>query len=319
MISFIVIGRNEGWKLPGCFESIFETIRVNKLVDHEVIYVDSKSTDDSIEKVKQFSTVKIFKLTGDFNAAIARNVGAKESKGEVLFFIDGDMEIQPEFLPLVYEQDSGLKHPFVSGQWIDYKYDTEGKLLLKQEFSIEKHSDKFATTTGGLFLISRKCWFDVGGMKNRMRRSQDLDLALRLAKRGVFLLRKKELLAIHHTVPYNDKSRIWKMLISGDHLYRIVLLRENFFNKFEWRLFVRGNYTFLILLFALFISIIFKNPFLLIIYFGCVIMRTLMREEKSLRLLLTNLIYFPIYELSLFFGFFLFWPKNDRLEYAKIT
>ena len=52
MISFIVIGRNEGWKLTKCFESIYDTINYNKLINYEIIYVDSASTDDSIDRQK---------------------------------------------------------------------------------------------------------------------------------------------------------------------------------------------------------------------------------------------------------------------------
>lgn len=312
MISFIVIGRNEGWKLKRCFESIFKTIQMNKLESYEAIYVDSLSMDDSIEKVKQFKTVKIFKLTRDFNAAIARNVGAAESKGDVLFFIDGDMEIQPGFLPLVYDQFNGLKHPFVSGQWIDYHYDTDGNLLSKEEYRKERYSDKFVPTTGGLFIISRKLWVDGGGMKNKMRRSQDLDLALRLAKRGDFLLRKKELLAVHHTVPYNDKVRIWRMLFNGAMFYRIVLLRENLFNEFAWKLFIRGNYTFFILLICGFFGLLLSNPLYFLFYVGAVLLRTFYRKERTLRLLLSNLANIALYELSFIFAFMFFWPKENK-------
>ena len=315
MISFIVIGRNEGWRLTKCFESVFRTIELNNLKEHEVIYVDSQSTDDSIERAKDFDDIKIYLVTGSYNAAIARNIGANESQGNSLFFIDGDMEIQADFLPLVYTELNGLKQYFVSGQWINYNYSSDGNLISKEEYRPLNTIDANKYTTGGLFLIKRDIWFSVNGMKNYLRRSQDLDIALRLARNGIFLLRKKELLAVHHTVSYNEKSRIWKMLFSGDHLYRIVLLRENLFNKYEWKLFLRGNYTFIILLLVIVISIIFSNPLLLFIYIGAVITRTLFREKGNLRLFLTNLIYFPIYELSLFFGFFIFWPSNKELKY----
>jgi glycosyltransferase involved in cell wall biosynthesis len=79
MISFIIIGRNEGWKLTKCLQSVFETIAYNKLKNAEVIYVDSKSTDDSIERAKAFDKVKVLLITGECNAAIASNIGAKEA------------------------------------------------------------------------------------------------------------------------------------------------------------------------------------------------------------------------------------------------
>ena len=101
-ISFIVIGRNEGWKLTRCLKSIIELIKHNNLSSYEIIYVDSNSTDDSIRVAMSFNDINVFRISGIFNAAIARNIGARESTGDVLFFIDGDMELNKEFLPSVY-------------------------------------------------------------------------------------------------------------------------------------------------------------------------------------------------------------------------
>ena len=129
MISFIIIGRNEGWKLTKCLASVFETIDHNKLTSWEVIYVDSNSADDSIDRAKAFVKTKIFKITGFYNAAIARNIGVEESVGETLFFIDGDMEIRPDFLPLVYNEKDGLKHSFVSGQLKNFNYVAKSILI----------------------------------------------------------------------------------------------------------------------------------------------------------------------------------------------
>ena len=317
MISFIVIGRNEGWRISNCLESIYKTIESNQLKDYELIYVDSNSTDDSIERAQKYTDVRVFKITGKYNAAIARNIGAKESKGEVLFFIDGDMEILPDFLPNVIKNDQFL-YEFVSGTWIDYKYDTFGRLISKDQYDSSKKVDKLSSTTGGLFLIKRELWFEVGGMKNKMRRSQDLDIALRLAKRGIFLLRKKELLAIHHTVPYNDKKRMWKMLISGDNVYRVLLLRENILNHNEWILFLRGNYTFISLLLALILIMIFQKYIIVFLYFIVIVGRILFRKERSIRLLVSSMLYILIYEISMLLALFFYWPKSYNEKYVSM-
>lgn len=319
MISFIIIGKNEGWKLTKCFESIFKTIEHNKLKEYEVIYVDSKSTDDSIERAKNFDEIKIFKIIGKCNAAIGRNIGAKEASGETLFFIDGDMEIQADFLPLVYSEETDLKYDFVSGQLINFNYDNEDNLILEEKYCENRSKDSHKQTTGGLFFIKRKLWDEVDGMKNIMRRSQDLDLGLRLAKKEVFLLKKKELLAIHHTIPYNDKIRIWKMLFSGANMYRIILLRENITNEYAWKKFIRGNYTFIILILSILLSAYFKTPAPLLIYMISILLRVTKRGERSLRLIFSNLLYIPAYETLFIIGFFFFWPKDVKLNYREVT
>lgn len=318
MISFIIIGKNEGWRLTNCIKSVINAIQYNELVNAEIIYVDSNSTDDSIDRAKQFRNVKIFLITGKCNAAIARNIGALESSNDILFFIDGDMEIESNFIKLIYDDCLGLKHDFVSGQWLNYNYTNEGKFISKEVYNENNYTDTYDYTTGGLFLIKKVLWFEVNGMKTKMKVNEDLDIGLRLAKENHFLLRKKELLAIHHTVPYNDKKRIWDLLFSGAQLFRIVLLRENILNKYGWMFFLRGNYTFFGLMLSILLSFIFLNPICLLFYFALIIVRTVMRKEHSMRLIITNLFYFPLYETSLLFGLFLFWPKNKKLEYVSV-
>jgi len=105
MISFIIIGRNESWKLTKCIESVFDTAKYSSLEDYEVLYVDSQSTDNSIELVNEFNGINVFLIKGECNAAIARNIGAVEAKGDILFFIDGDMEIIPSFLNEVLDSE----------------------------------------------------------------------------------------------------------------------------------------------------------------------------------------------------------------------
>ena len=93
MISFIIIGYNEEKFLDKCFQSIYNAILCAQINKYEIIYVDSNSSDKSIAIAEVYKEVKIFKIIGKHNAAIGRNIGAKEARGDILFFIDGDLEI----------------------------------------------------------------------------------------------------------------------------------------------------------------------------------------------------------------------------------
>ncbi|MGK9369477.1 glycosyltransferase family 2 protein [Melioribacter sp. Ez-97] len=324
MISFIVIGRNEGWKITKCFESIFKTIEYNNLKGYEVIYVDSNSTDDSIERVKKFQRVRIFKLTGDINAAIGRNVGAYESKGGVLFFIDGDMEIQSDFLKKVYNEESGLKYDFVSGQFCNYYYDYSGKLLNTENYHQVLVNDNIEFTTGGLFLIKRDLWLKVGGMRKKLRKNEDIDFAIRLANLGIYLIRKKELMAIHHTISYSDVKRTWKMLFDGNELYRSVLMRDNFLNKFQWKYFVRTNYTSILLIIIVLFMLLIKNLSILLLYLTAILLRAMIKKVPKINrkfLYRTNLvIYFLIRDILTWFAFLFFYPKEKKkIKYIIVS
>ena len=73
--------------LLNCIQSIYSSTYKN----FEIIIVDNASTDDSIKKAKsKFPSIRIIKL--DYNSGYAGgcNHGAKEAKGEYLFFLNND-------------------------------------------------------------------------------------------------------------------------------------------------------------------------------------------------------------------------------------
>jgi len=317
MISFIMIGRNEGWKLTKCFESVFKTIEVNNLTNSEVIYVDSKSTDDSIKRAMKFPKIKIFQITGQCNAAIGRNIGAIESKGNVLFFIDGDMEIMPEFLTEIYSMDKKLSYPFVSGLFQNYYYGSKGEFLYSENYcNLQK--DTFQTTTGGLFIITRKLWLSVEGMKTKYTRSEDLDLGLRLAEHGTKLLRKNILMAKHHTISYNSSSRMWSILLNCGEFYRSVLLREHFTNLGFHKKFIRENYTSILSLISLIVMLFFGEPMIIYFYLLAIFARATFNLHKEILRVPSRVLYFIVRDISIWGAFCAFWPSTKKLKYKCV-
>ena len=94
-IAAILIGRNEGVRLIACLRSVQGLPRV--------IYVDSGSTDGSVEAARGAGAEVIeLDMTRPFTAARARNAGLAALKQgnmpEFVQFIDGDCELQPGWL-----------------------------------------------------------------------------------------------------------------------------------------------------------------------------------------------------------------------------
>lgn len=309
MISFIIIGRNEGWKLTKCLSGVFKTIHANNLTKFEVIYIDSKSTDNSISLAGSFKNVKIYQLTGDQNAAIARNTGAIKSDGDVLFFIDGDMEIKQDFLQLIYSEKDGLKYEFVSGQLENVFYNKAGEIVEKSNYYKFQDDKREEYIVGGIFAVKRDHWFRIGGMKNYLRRNQDIDFSLRLAQSGLLLLRLKELLAIHNTHRICDDNGIWKKLLKGDNNYRAVLMRENFLNQYQQKHFFRTNYTLYLLMICLLLVFISGNSMLILCYFGLVGLRSI-SKRKNLLGIPELILYYIIRDINILLSFFFFWPRK---------
>ncbi len=91
-IGAVVIGRNEGERLKRCLSSMSGIDRV--------VYVDSGSTDGSVDHAKSVGAEVVDLDTSQgFTAARARNAGiARLQEGEVpefVQFVDGDCELQP--------------------------------------------------------------------------------------------------------------------------------------------------------------------------------------------------------------------------------
>ena len=313
MISFIIIGRNESWKLTKCFESVFKTIEYNQLNEHEVIYVDSQSTDDSVDRALRFQDVRIFKITGDINAALARNVGAVNATGETLFFIDGDMEIKPDFLHYVFDPTKGFKNKFISGQHYDIVYDKNGKILVEGPYYNNLTVEVKATDIGGLFIISKHIWELGGGMRESFSRSQDIDFSLRLGMKNIFCVRHPELMATHHTIHYKGKTEKWYYLFKGYELYsRSLLYRKNLFNRYMYKRLFRNDYTVLILL----LGTCFFDLWGMIIYLSTIFIKSV--KKSSSKLILDDILYFISRDIITIIGFILFWPPNKRVYSVEL-
>ena len=175
-------------------------------------------------------------------------------------------------------------------------------------------SDEEETVTGGLFLIRRKTWMEVDGMDNRFKKSQDIDLGLRLASRGVFLLRLKDVGANHHTIEYLDKNRMWDDFKNYHHLYtRSFIYRKHFFNRHMYQRLVRNDYSMLIL-FCCFLSFIVSwkiGIFSMAGYFVLLLIRSKLKLER--------VSYFLLRDISVIIGFFLFFPKEGLYKVKLIT
>ena len=95
----VAIGRNEGERLRRCLESVVGR-------GHAVVYVDSGSTDGSVERARSFGAEVVeLDLSVPFTAARARNAGFARLEQvapdvALVQFVDGDCEVAPGWLDL---------------------------------------------------------------------------------------------------------------------------------------------------------------------------------------------------------------------------
>ena len=94
-----MIGRNEGDRFKRCLNSLLGNVT-------PIVYVDSGSTDGSIEYAREHG-VEVVELDSSipFTAARARNAGLDRVRNlapdvELVMFVDGDCEVNSEWLPV---------------------------------------------------------------------------------------------------------------------------------------------------------------------------------------------------------------------------
>jgi glycosyltransferase involved in cell wall biosynthesis len=330
MISFIIIGKNEGWKLTQCFNSVFRAVEHCKILNYEVIYVDSKSTDDSIERARKFNNISIYLVKGDVSVAIARNIGAKESTGSILFFIDGDVEIAHDFLSYVLNESNSLIYEGAAG-YLNHMFYNENWDFIKrvpQGYKSRLPSKSFKQpVVGGLYLIKKKYWELLKGFKTKYTKHEDHDFGLRLTKIGIYFTRVPHLMGLHHTIDYRNEKRMWNMLFSPDLKFSGMMVREHIFTLAMVKHTLRRQYTAILFMITILLLLTnFKLFYIAIhIYIVVFLIRVLMNTMKAATNRKNKLFYYFfrigfqfISDLKFWYGFFTFYPKEKKMEYIKL-
>jgi len=102
-----------------------ESVLAQTYEDWEMIIVDDLSTDDSVEKIESYcnkdSRIKLIKLQKNSGAGVARNRAIKESKGDMIAFLDADDLWMPQKLEkqLAYMKLHNLAFTYSSYHVID--------------------------------------------------------------------------------------------------------------------------------------------------------------------------------------------------------
>jgi glycosyltransferase involved in cell wall biosynthesis len=117
-ISVIIPNYNGSCTVGKCLEAVFSST----YHDLEVVVVDDGSADNSVEIIQQFPC-KLIQLNQHAGASKARNVGAQNSRGEVLFFIDADCIMQEHTVAIALETLQGREHAVVGGTYTLIPYD----------------------------------------------------------------------------------------------------------------------------------------------------------------------------------------------------
>jgi glycosyltransferase involved in cell wall biosynthesis len=191
-VSLVVIGRNEEKNLEAAFRAI-------DLIDYprellEVIYVDSNSTDRSVEIARQHADAVFIEDHPLPSAARGRNRGLVEARHDIVHFVDGDVQINRSYLKKAVEiiTDPGIQS--VSG--VIRESNPRGwNHLLSSCWAAPREGIADSTATGGTF--KRNAMLRVDGYDERLLLGEETELGERFRHAGFTIWSTLQEMGVH--------------------------------------------------------------------------------------------------------------------------
>jgi len=196
-LSVIIIGKNEENHIKRCIQSVIKA--TFNLKGTQIIYVDSASTDRTIEIVKKFPiTIIGLKPDWDLSPAAGRYIGYLNSRGEYLFFIDGDSLVYHEWLIHgIHFLEKNQDVSAVAGYVHEIFLGPDGSIRGFLHDRYNQGNEPLQTVTlGGIAMYRRSILETVGPFNPYIPVDEERELAMRIRKTGTKLFRIPQSMAI---------------------------------------------------------------------------------------------------------------------------
>jgi GT2 family glycosyltransferase len=193
----VVPVRDRERQLEGCLLAIG---RSASAIDHEVVVVDDGSRDGSCA-VAAAAGARVVTADGLALGGV-RNLGADESSGDVLAFIDSDVLVSPSWASAALaalDEDpatAAVGAPYrapADGNWVQQTYD-----LLRSRTTCRRTA---RWLPAGALAVRRDAFRAVGGFDRRLQSCEDVDLCRRLRAAGHRIVHDPALDSVHHGDP----------------------------------------------------------------------------------------------------------------------
>ena len=179
-VSVVVIGRNEGTRLQRCLQSVQQSHWGQ--TQHELIYVDSRSSDASVANAQALGAQVIVLSDASPCAAKARNLGWQAARGEYVLFLDGDTELHPDFVSRAL---ATLAEPALCAAWGHRRESRPQQSLYTRVLDLDWVYPTGRTLYfGGDVLVRRAALAQVDGFDPSLKAGEEPELCARLRAAG---------------------------------------------------------------------------------------------------------------------------------------
>ncbi|OJU89303.1 MAG: glycosyl transferase [Burkholderiales bacterium 66-5] len=215
-IGLVVIGRNEGERLRRCLQSVLGEGR-------QVVYVDSGSTDGSVELARSLGAqVVALDMRQPFTAARARNAGwrallLQAPQVRYVQFIDGDCEMNAGWLAAAQAfLDGHPQHAVVAGRLRERHPE---RSIYNRLCDIEWDTPVGDTKAcGGIAMVRATPLQAVGGFRDDLIAGEEPELCVRLRAAGWKIYRLDAEMALHDAAMLHWRQW-WRRTMRGGFAY----------------------------------------------------------------------------------------------------
>jgi glycosyltransferase involved in cell wall biosynthesis len=199
LLSVIVPVYNAEASLRPCLQALLNS----SVTGTELLVVDDASTDASVSIARDLG-VRVMESNRRKGPAGARNAGAEQSSGSILLFIDSDITVTQDTIPLVlryFEENPNLAALFGS-----YDQQPQASNFLSQYKNLFHHyihqisREETGSFWAGCGAIRKDVFFTTGGFNETMYSHpsiEDIELGMRLQKRQLEVRLKKDIQVKH--------------------------------------------------------------------------------------------------------------------------
>jgi len=226
MISMILPAYNSEKTIGKCLESVFNQNYPKK--NYEVVVIDDYSTDNTAKIISKYPC-KLIKLNKHNGPANARNIGAKNAKGNIFFFIDSDTVLEKNSLSEIKKSFNDKNIKCITGMYKKYP-ENKGIFPLYKSFlwyhemsNVKEEYVSVMNTACGA--VKREVFLELKGFNTKYKDSgcEDVEFSRRLSNKYKIYLNKNLKVGHHYPTLIKGLKKSFKTYI---HWWPLFLKRK---------------------------------------------------------------------------------------------